>query len=120
VADVTDQELVVTVDGTPRRLAAVDITRVERRRNGILMGALIGLGAGVPFGAVAGTYANNEATNATGWFLMPVAIGVASGIAIDAALVRPRTVFERDRATRTSVMLTTGSHRASAAFVVTF
>ena len=62
VAEVTHQELVVTVDSAPRRLAATDITRVERRRNGVLMGALIGLGAGVPFGAAAGTYAV-DATN---------------------------------------------------------
>jgi hypothetical protein len=95
--EISDAGLVVLVGGSRTEVPAGQVVRIERRRNGILLGALIGAGAGVAFGLAARSYAFNEGGNEAAAFLLPTAIGLGAGIGIDALLVRPRTVFERPR-----------------------
>jgi hypothetical protein len=78
-----------------RDLNANQVTRVQRRRNGILLGAVIGAAVGVPFGLALKSYAHNEGGSEGLAVLMPIGVGLGAGIGIDALLVRPRTVYER-------------------------
>jgi hypothetical protein len=81
-----------------RDLKANQVTRVQRRRNGILLGAVIGAAVGVPFGLALKSYAHNEGGSEGLAVLMPIGVGLGAGIGIDALLVKPRTIYERQTA----------------------
>ena len=89
--------LVVANDAGPRRIDASEIDRIERRRKGVLLGALVGAGAGVATAALlcSGSgfgYGCDEAKA----YAMMTAIGAGTGLAIDALIDLPRTVYVRD------------------------
>jgi hypothetical protein len=65
----------------------------------------MGAVAGIPFGVVLKAYVHNEGGSEAGALAFPVAVGAGAGLAIDALLVRPRTVFERRVPPRTVVSI---------------
>src|SRR5262245_10091250 len=48
ILEVTAERIVLKMKDGTREIAASEITKVQRRKNGVLLGALIGAGAGVP------------------------------------------------------------------------
>lgn len=117
---VSASQLSVTAAGTRRDIPTDQIARVDRRRNGILLGAIIGAAAGVPFGVFMSTWFHNEGGNEAAAFLLPVGAGLGAGIAIDAALVRPRTVFERVPPARAHLFPLLGHGRRGVGLTVAF
>ena len=105
VVDITNAQIALLVEGVRTDIPADQITRVQRRRNGVLLGALIGGGVGVGFGLFGSAYANNEGGNQASALFIPIAVGLGAGIAIDAALVRPRTVYERTPSAQTRLFI---------------
>lgn len=83
------------VNNVEQHLSAAQVSRIQVRRNGVLLGALIGAGVGVPFGLALKSWANNEGGSEAAALAVPILVGLGSGIAIDAFLVRPHTVFDR-------------------------
>ena len=72
-----------------------DIDRVRRRRNGVLLGSVIGLGAGVACGIPLKMLFDNETGDGTKALLTVAATGLGIGMAIDAALSVNRTIYRR-------------------------
>lgn len=97
VVEVTPDQLRLAQDGSQRRIGLGDIHKVQRKRMGVKLGTLIGLAVGVGSGALAGTYAENEAGDGVFAFLSVAAMSTAAGFGIDAAVNIPRTVYQRDR-----------------------
>jgi hypothetical protein len=95
LTSVSAEEIVLTVDGAPRQFPADTVTRVKRQRTGVLLGALIGLGAGIAAAIPLYQLQENEGTY-TGVVFGVIALGVGSGIGIDALVNIPRTVYKRE------------------------
>lgn len=114
VAEVSTVHIALVANGVRREIPRDQVTRVQRRRNGILLGALIGAGAGIPFGLALKSYAHNEGATETRALLFPIGVGLGVGIAIDASLIVPRTVFERAASTPAQLRLIVGPGRAVA------
>jgi hypothetical protein len=91
---VSQTEIILHVKNVQQQVAANQVSRVTVRRNGVLLGALIGAGVGVPFGLALRSYAHNEAGNEAWALGFPILVGLGTGVAIDAFMVRPRTVFD--------------------------
>lgn len=108
------------VGGTSRSVPLDRVARITRTRRGIVLGTILGLGAGIPLGLAARTYARNEAGSPAQAFLLVSGIGVASGIAIDEALNLPRTVYDRERQRTISIGPRVGPHLLGATVRVTF
>jgi len=98
LVELTDTSILIFADGQRRNFPMQDVERIQRRRNGIALGAIIGaatggalfaLGSALNEGGVEADY--NEAV-ALGWTL---GLSTAIGIGIDALLVVPRTVYRR-------------------------
>jgi hypothetical protein len=83
------------VNHVDQQLPASQVSRIQVRRNGVLLGALIGAGTGIPFGLALKSWAHNEGGNEAWAVAFPTLVGLGTGIAIDAFLVIPRTVFDR-------------------------
>jgi hypothetical protein len=94
-SNVSAAGLALHVDNVEHRIPAAQVSRIQVRRNGILLGALIGAGVGVPFGLALKSWAHNEGGSEAGALSFPILVGLGTGIAIDAFLVVPRTVFDR-------------------------
>ena len=118
--DLSNVQITVLADDQRREIPADQVTRVQRRRNGILLGALIGAGAGVPFGIALPSWAHNEGGSEAGALLLPIAAGLGAGIAIDAVLVRPRTVFDRAPSTRAQLSVIALPGRVVAQMAISF
>ena len=96
--------IALNVNDVQQQLPASQVSRIQVRRNGVLLGALIGAGAGVPFGLALKAWAHNEGGSEAGALAIPIAMGLGAGITIDAFLVRPRTVFDRVSSPRLSLV----------------
>jgi hypothetical protein len=78
----------------PRQVAAADIRKVQRTRMSLLLGIVIGAGAGAALGGTA--YAQcDDCDSATSMVLLTAAVGAGVGCGIDALVNVPRTVYER-------------------------
>jgi hypothetical protein len=111
--------LALHVDHMEQQLPAAQVSRVQLRRNGVLLGALIGAGVGVPFGLALKSWAYNEGGNEAWALAFPVLVGLGTGIAIDAFLVVPRTVFDRRSPRATFVPIVT-PHTAGVRVAIAF
>jgi hypothetical protein len=89
--------IAVLVGKTRREIPSEQVTRVQRKRNGIWLGALIGAAAGVPFTIAIAQYGDSERTQG-GYAVLPIAIGFGVGAGLDALFVVPRTIYERPAA----------------------
>jgi hypothetical protein len=117
---VTDANVVVLRDGVRGEIPAAHIARVQKRRNGIRLGALIGAAVGVPYGLAFRSWAHEYGGNEAGAFAFPIAVGTAIGIGFDAFLVVPRTVYERGHGTRSNVSLVVGPTSTAARVTISF
>ena len=91
---VSATEIALHVDNTEKSIDAHQVSRIVLRRNGVLLGALIGAAVGVPFGLALRSYAHNEGGSEALAVSLPILVGLGTGIAVDAFLVHPRTVFD--------------------------
>lgn len=87
--------LIVESFGRPVPISYSEIDRVRRRRNGVLLGSIIGLGAGLTFGIPVRMLVNLEDGNGDRALLTLAAYGLGLGLAIDAGLSVNRTIYQR-------------------------
>ena len=112
--------IVLHVNEVQQQLPPSQVSRIQVRRNGVLLGALIGAGAGVPFGLALKSWAHNEGGSEAAALAVPIAAGLGAGIAIDAFLVRPRTVFDRVSSARVTLIPLVSPQRAAVRVALTF
>jgi hypothetical protein len=105
----TADELMLDIEGRARSVRFDEIARVRRRRNGILLGAIVGLGAGLTFGIPVRMLVNNETGDGNSALLTMVGIGVGTGVLVDGLLSVNRTIYRRsDTSVRFGVLPTIG------------
>jgi hypothetical protein len=97
------EQITLLVDGQRHTVAAARIARVQRKRVGVLLGAVIGAGVGIAAGAALASYADNEGGSQAAAWMFPIGIGLGTGIGIDALVNLPRTVYRRKPAAQVSV-----------------
>lgn len=107
--------LVLQADSLGRTVPYSEIGRVTRHKNGVLLGALIGTGAGFAVGVPLRSLANNEGANGDGALAVCVAFGLGIGIGIDAIAGSERTIYAGPRA-RVRQQVSIGPQRGGAAF----
>ena len=95
-----DDVMVLSLEGNETQLRWNDIDRVKRRRNGVLLGAVIGAGAGVATGIPVAMLAENETGEGAQALTSMIVLGLGAGLAIDALLGTNRTLYDRHRQTR--------------------
>lgn len=93
--DVGTDALSISTPGGDRRLLPSDVVQVRRTRRGVLLGAIIGGGVGLACGAALGSLFANEGHDRDGPLFGLTALGLGAGIAIDALVNIPRTVYQR-------------------------
>lgn len=91
---VSGDAIVLRTNGVPRTVDAVHIQKVQKRKNGVLLGAVIGAGAAIPFAVGFESYSYNEGGGGGG--IAAIALGVGIGIGIDAAIGSNKTLYERN------------------------
>ena len=101
--EISTERLVLRMKDGPRSIAASQIVKVKQRKNGVLLGALIGAGAGIPFAVVLAEYANNEGGSIAAFAAVPIAVGLGIGTAIDAALPSRKTLYDRNSKSRVTL-----------------
>lgn len=87
--------LTLETAGGPATIPYSSIDRVKRRKNGVLLGTLIGLGTGIALGIPVKMLFDNETGDGTPALLTIAAIGAGAGMAVDAALSVNRTIYRR-------------------------
>jgi hypothetical protein len=88
-------QIVLNLKGQPQQIPASKILRVQRKRNGVLLGALIGMGAGILPAVMLSEYTSNEGGNSAA-ALVPIGLGAAIGIGVDALLAKNHTMYQRN------------------------
>ncbi len=91
--------LTIESAGGPVAIPYSDVDRVRRRRNGVVLGSLIGLGAGLTFGIPVRIIVNAESGDGDRALLALAAFGLGAGLAIDAVLSLDRTIYRRSTKT---------------------
>lgn len=99
-----DDVLVLSQEGHEAQLRWSDIDRVERRRNGVLLGAILGAGAGVATGIPVAMLVENERGEGAKALTSMILLGLGAGIGIDALLSTNRTVYDRRSQTRLELL----------------
>jgi hypothetical protein len=117
--DVGSDALSISTAIGDRRLVPGEVVQVHRHRRGVLLGAIIGGGVGLACGAMVGSIFANEGYDRDGPLFGLTAIGLGAGIAIDALVNIPRTVYQRTPG-RTAIKLDVGPHRTALGVVVAF
>lgn len=102
-----------------RRLLSSEVVQVQRHGRGVLLGAIIGGGVGLACGAAVGSFFANEGHDRDGPLFGLTAIGLGAGIAIDAVVNIPRTVYQRT-ARRAALTFEAGPRRTAVGVVVSF
>ena len=87
--------LTIRVDGREATLPHTDVVRVDRYRNRVLLGPLIGLGGGLALGLPLRTRFNNEAANGDAWLALMVGLGVGFGTVADLFNGSTQTIYRR-------------------------
>ena len=76
-----------------------DLERVRRRRNGVVLGGIIGLATGVTFGIPVRIIINAESEDGDRALLALAAYGLGIGLAVDALVSLNRTIYRRSTTT---------------------
>ncbi len=118
--DISTERITLREGSSQRTIPAPQITQVQQRKNGIVLGTVVGALAGVPVGILAGQYAYNEAGDAGAAAIFPIAAGAGNGLAIDAILWKPRTLYSRQPTTRAAVRPLLDGTRRGLSFSITF
>lgn len=87
--------LTIRADGRETTLPHADVVRVDRYRNRVLLGPLIGLGGGLAVGLPLRTRFDNEGQNGDGWLALMVGLGVGFGTVADLFNGSTRTIYNR-------------------------
>lgn len=95
LVDVGVDALVVQAADGPRKFAYDDIDRVRRHKNTILIGALIGAGAGLAVGLPLRRRANNEAADGDRILTACLVAGTGVGALLSALSGTSRTIYRR-------------------------
>ena len=98
--EITPDHILLRVKNGQQTIAAPQIMKVGKRKNGVLLGALIGAGAGISVGLALN--ASNVGLDGAYTFV-PVVMGLGIGIGIDALIPSTRTVYDRKSQTRVTV-----------------
>ena len=101
LVDVRDT-LTVRHDGEQRRFTFDEVDRVTRRKNGFILGPIIGTAAGVATGVPFRSYLNNEGRDGNAALAICVVSGLAIGTLLDALIASDETIYRRPDATRTT------------------
>ncbi len=122
--EISGERLALMVSNVRRDIQQMEIIRVQRRKNGVLLGALVGLGTGIGFATVVikGCLSPNVECdlNLAGVGGSIIGIGVGAGIGIDALVVRTRTLYDRQTQPRATVRPILDSKRLGMQVKVTF
>ena len=100
--EITDDHVLLRVKNGQQSIAAPQIVKVGKRKNGVLLGAIIGAGASIPFALALSSYAYNEGGSQSA-ALIPVMMGLGIGTGIDALLPSTRTLYDRNSQRRVTV-----------------
>lgn len=87
--------LTIRVDGREATLPHTDVVRVDRYRNRVLLGPLLGVGGGLAVGLPLRTRFNNEGQNGDGWLALMVGLGVGFGTVADLFNGSTQTIYTR-------------------------
>jgi hypothetical protein len=101
--EITDDQILLRVKNGQQSIAAPRIVKVAKRKNGVLLGAIIGAGASIPFALAISTYSYNEGGSQASAFLIPVMMGLGIGTGIDALIPSTRTMYDRNSQRRVTV-----------------
>lgn len=110
LVDIRTDALVLETRQGRRTLAVADITRVHRRRNGAVLGTVIGAGIGLAGGLGLAAMLSNEGGHGVLPALGLTAAGAGAGYLVDASLGSYSVVYERPGTMR----IDTVSHRVRA------
>ncbi len=94
-AELSTDALAVSTASGERRVSAGDISKVQRHRRGMWLGAVIGGGVGLACGAALGALSENEGGSQMGPVVGLTALGAGIGLGIDALINFPRTVYKQ-------------------------
>jgi len=95
LVDVGIDALVLQAADGQRSFAYNDIDRVRRFKNGIVLGVLIGTGAGLVAGLAMRSWAHNEGADGDRIFAIWLAAGIGVGTGLDALAGSNRTIYRR-------------------------
>lgn len=115
---VSAEEIRVLVNGMTQAFPAASVRQVKRKRMGVMLGALIGAGAGGVMAAFFSSWGENEG-GMGGAVIASVALGLGAGVGIDAAVNIPRTVYKRE-VEQLSIVPIVGPGRVGARVAVRF
>lgn len=87
--------LVLDIRGREESVPFGDIDRARRRRNGVFVGAIVGLGAGFAVGIPAAALVNNETGGGGAVLATALGIGLGTGLLVDGLLSVNRTIYRR-------------------------
>jgi hypothetical protein len=87
--------IVLALEGSETRLRWSDIDSVKRRRNGVLLGAIIGAGTGAAMGIPVAMLVENEHGDGAEALASMILLGLGAGIGVDALLSVDRTIYDR-------------------------
>jgi hypothetical protein len=95
LVDVGSDALVLRAARGQRSFAYDDIDRVRRHKNGILLGLIIGAGAGLAVGLPMRSWANNETGDGDRILTTFLAAAIGAGVGLDALAGSNRTIYRR-------------------------
>lgn len=110
LVDVRSEALVLDTAAGRRTIPVSEIERVHRRRNGKVVGTLVGAGIGLASGVAFASLLQNEGGNGTLPAVGLTALGGGVGYGVDAALGTYQVIYERPGARQ----LDTVGHRVRA------
>jgi hypothetical protein len=92
---------VLTIESSagPVAIPYSDLERVRRRRNGVVLGGIIGLATGVTFGIPVRIIVNAESGDGDRALVALAAVGLGVGLAVDALVSLDRTIYRRSTMT---------------------
>lgn len=112
VIDLSGETLRLRTDGQDYDIPVRRIVTVERKRNGVVLGTLIGAGVGFGLGLPLASLVHNEGGSAAGAIVSMTALGAGAGAGLDALLSVRRTVYRRGEA-RIRISPTIASNRVA-------
>jgi len=92
--EISEERIVLKMKNGPLTIAVPKINLVQRRKNGVLLGAFIGAGAMVPVAIAIGEYSYNEG-GSSAYAVVPILAGAGIGMAIDALIPSRQTLYRR-------------------------
>ena len=101
----TDEDLVLQQDAGERTFRYAEIDQVRKRKNGVLLGALIGLAAGAAVGWPLAELSYNEGGSRSDGIWIALG-GLAAGVGVDALLGSNPTIYRSSARSRVTVQPT--------------